>query len=302
MGKVQVSARQAGDGVGQFRAAVGQASSGMGRAKGGADRFKVSLDRLKSSAKGAQLALRDVKRQADAVEKSVGKAGKNADKGGKSMGRLGKGLKGASLAQKGLNLAMAASPFGLLMTLLAPLIAQFVNMDKVVALARRGFSIAMKAISSGTRTAMNFITPILKGIVNLYTAPIRGLITAMNGAIGGLNRIKVSIPGWVPKFGGKSFGLNIPRLPNIPALAEGGIVRARSGGTLALVGEGRESEAVIPLSKLERMTGLSGGGHPALRRLAAAMEELAQRPVVVEVDSQTIARAVQLGSRKLARR
>ena len=41
----------------------------------------------------------------------------------------------------------------------------------------------------------------------------------------------------------------------IPALAEGGIV---TGPTLALIGEGKESEAVIPLSKLGSM--MQGGG------------------------------------------
>lgn len=43
---------------------------------------------------------------------------------------------------------------------------------------------------------------------------------------------------------------------DIPALAEGGIV---TGPTLALIGEGRESEAVIPLSKLNSM--MNGGGN-----------------------------------------
>ena len=47
------------------------------------------------------------------------------------MGSLGTGLNGASVAQRGLNLAMAAGPFGLVMALLAPLTARFVNMDKV---------------------------------------------------------------------------------------------------------------------------------------------------------------------------
>ena len=45
----------------------------------------------------------------------------------------------------------------------------------------------------------------------------------------------------------------------IPALAEGGIV---TGPTLALIGEGRESEAVIPLSKLNTM--MQGGGNGAV--------------------------------------
>ena len=42
----------------------------------------------------------------------------------------------------------------------------------------------------------------------------------------------------------------------IPALAEGGIV---TKPTLALIGEGRESEAVIPLSKLDTMTNSNNG-------------------------------------------
>jgi len=45
----------------------------------------------------------------------------------------------------------------------------------------------------------------------------------------------------------------------IPALAEGGIV---TGPTLALIGEGSESEAVIPLSKLNTM--MQGGGNGAV--------------------------------------
>ena len=44
-------------------------------------------------------------------------------------------------------------------------------------------------------------------------------------------------------------------MPNIPMLAEGGVV---TGPTLAMIGEGNESEAVIPLSKLNTM--MQGGG------------------------------------------
>lgn len=42
----------------------------------------------------------------------------------------------------------------------------------------------------------------------------------------------------------------------VPFLAEGGIV---TGPTLAMIGEGSESEAVIPLSKLDNMTGSNNG-------------------------------------------
>jgi hypothetical protein len=80
-----------------------------------------------------------------------------------------------------------------------------------------------------------------------------------NGAIGGLNKVidglndllefKISLPA------GRSFTVNAPDIPQIPKLAKGGIVQNRAGGTLALIGEGREPEAVIPLSKLDAMGG-----------------------------------------------
>ncbi|UUU22536.1 hypothetical protein [Streptomyces sp. DSM 40750] len=295
--KLKTSATQGGTGLSKLRSEANGLNTGVGKAKGGSDKLKSSLDKLKSSADKTKTALQGVKKQADAVEKSVGKAGKNADKGGKSMGNLGKGLKGASLAQKGLNLAMAASPFGLIMTLLAPLIAQFVNMDKVAALVKRGLVAAWSAIKSASSSAAKMLGPLFKGVVNGFMLPSRMLIRGLNALIGSLNRVKIKVPDWVPVIGGKGFQFNLPTLP-VPQLAKGGIVQARSGGTLALLGEAGEHEAVIPLSKLERMLG-SGGG---LRTLASAVERLADRPVVIQVDSQQIARAVFLGQRQLARR
>ncbi|GAA3770625.1 hypothetical protein [Streptomyces chiangmaiensis] len=289
---------QADTAVGKLRTGLGTADTALGKSRGSTDKFKTSLDKLKGSSNKAQGALRDVKRQSDAVEKSVGKAGKQASTGGRSMGSLGKGLKGASLAQKGLNLAMAANPFGLVMAILAPLISQFINMDKVTALVAKGVKWAFNAILGVVRNHAGPIKSVLKGIINAFTALPRAYISGINFMISALNRIHVSIPSWVPVIGGKSFSIHIPQIPNIPTLAQGGIVPARAGGSLAIVGEGGEPEAVIPLSRLDSMIG-SGGG---LRRLAAAVERLADRPVVVQVDSQTIARAVFLGQRQLARR
>jgi hypothetical protein len=56
----------------------------------------------------------------------------------------------------------------------------------------------------------------------------------------------------------KRFGVEVDFLlsGSVPALANGGIVRATPGGTLALIGEGGRDEAVIPLNKAG---GLGGG-------------------------------------------
>lgn len=296
-GKLKTSAGQGVSGLDKIKTSATNADTGLTKARTGTDKLKSSLDKLKAAAKGAHGELKTVKSQADAVETSVGKAAKNADKGGKSMGSLGKGLKGASLAQKGLNLAMSASPFGLVMTLLTPLIAQFINMDKITAVLRKGVEYAMKHIGTAVGSLVKSAGPMLKGLGNAMLAPWTGLAMALNALFGILAGIHISIPDWVPKYGGRGF--SFPRLSvPVPRLAAGGVVQARSGGTLALLGEAGENEAVIPLSKLERMLG-SGGG---LRTLTTAVEKLADRPVVVQVDSQEIARAVFLGQRQLARR
>ena len=94
------------------------------------------------------------------------------------------------------------------------------------------------------------IAAAFSGLVSLVKAPFNGVITLVNKAIGAINKINVKIPEWA---GGGSIGFNIAE---IPMLAEGGIA---TKPTLAMIGEGRESEAVLPLSKLKGMLGGGGG-------------------------------------------
>ena len=81
-------------------------------------------------------------------------------------------------------------------------------------------------------------------IVNLAKAPINGVISAINWVLEKINSISVTIPDWVPGLGGTTLGFDIP---TIPALAAGGVATAP---TLAMIAEGGEPEAVLPLSKL----------------------------------------------------
>lgn len=80
---------------------------------------------------------------------------------------------------------------------------------------------------------------IVSGIANIFKTPINWIIDGLNKFIRGINKIQV--PDWVPAVGGK--GINIPQ---IPKLAKGGIV---DRATLAMIGEGKSAEAVIPLDR-----------------------------------------------------
>ena len=95
-----------------------------------------------------------------------------------------------------------------------------------------------------------------EGVLAAVKFPINALIGLVNLAIDGLNSIHISIPSWIPGIGGKSFG---PHFAHLATLAEGGIVLPRAGGTLALLGEGGQSEAVLPLSKLTAMLAAQRG-------------------------------------------
>lgn len=85
---------------------------------------------------------------------------------------------------------------------------------------------------------------IFDSLAALVKQPINAVISIINKAISGINGLKLDIPDWVPVLGGKTFGLNIPE---IPQLAVGGIVTAP---TVLEAGEGGEPEAILPLSKL----------------------------------------------------
>lgn len=80
---------------------------------------------------------------------------------------------------------------------------------------------------------------VFEGLKNLFKTPINWIIEKLNKFIDGINKVKV--PDWVPGVGGK--GINIP---HIPTLAKGGIV---DKATLAMIGEGKSAEAVIPLDR-----------------------------------------------------
>lgn len=95
--------------------------------------------------------------------------------------------------------------------------------------------------SIGVKIA-NTIHSVFSSIGNVIKAVMNGIIMGINAAIGALNMIHVSIPDWIPGLGGKEFGIS---LPQIPMLAEGGIV---SKPTLAMIGEAGP-EAVVPLNK-----------------------------------------------------
>ena len=101
--------------------------------------------------------------------------------------------------------------------------------------------------SAAWQNVVNIFGSVFGMIVNLAKVPINAVISAINWVISKINSISVTIPDWVPGVGGTTLGFNIP---TIPTLAAGGVATAP---TLAMIGEGGEPEAVMPLSKLAEL-------------------------------------------------
>lgn len=116
------------------------------------------------------------------------------------------------------------------------------------------FSTVFTSIKTTVTTIFNSIWSTIKGVINSIIGGVEGMANAVvngiNTVIKALNNLSFDIPDWVPEFGGKTFGFNIPTLSTVslPRLATGGVV---DGATPLIAGEAGK-EAIVPL---ERNTG-----------------------------------------------
>jgi hypothetical protein len=127
------------------------------------------------------------------------------------------------VAQMALNFAMSANPIGLIIIGIAALVAAFVVLEMK-------FGVVSKAVKFLGDAFRAYIINPLATILDLV-----GKVISALGKIPGVGKIAGAVGGLVGK---------------IPGLAEGGIV---TSPTLAMIGEGGEPEAVIPLSKMNQM-------------------------------------------------
>jgi hypothetical protein len=146
--------------------------------------------------------------------------------------------------QTAFNAVMAMNPVSLVIIAVVALVA-------ALAIAYKRFE--------GFRNLVDGVFSFLKSAVGIWVEGVRiyfstvyaifktlfnGIASLWNNTIG---KLSFKAPSWVPGIGGKGFDV-----PNIPMLAEGGIV---TSPTLAMIGE-RGPEAVVPLDRYN-----GGGGN-----------------------------------------
>jgi len=129
----------------------------------------------------------------------------------------------------------------------------FTSGSTIISDVWKGMMDGMKGITSG----------VWDGIKNVFTDAINWIINKMNSFLGSLRPVAGVL--------GKAIGIRNLDIPSIPNLAQGGIV---TRPTLAMIGEGREPEAVVPLSKMSGMGGVHIHLHDSIISSVEAATEL----------------------------
>lgn len=96
---------------------------------------------------------------------------------------------------------------------------------------------------------------IWQGIKSGIAGAVNSIIRIINSMIGSMNKFSFDVPDWVPVMGGKSFGFNIPKIPEISWHAKGGIFTKPTVIGNHGFGEAGK-EAILPLHKLPSLIGI----------------------------------------------
>jgi len=168
---------------------------------------------------------------------------------------------------------LVTPPIGFVTLLVAAGVAIYTFRDQIgdafkaigeffVDLAKEFNEFVVKPITNATKAVVRAITDAFKGLANALRGPFdaigRFIKSIFNGYIGLVEKfINGAISGINKLVAGANRALSALKLPNIPTVNEVQLPRFAAGGvvdkpTVALVGEGREREYIVPESKFAR--------------------------------------------------
>jgi hypothetical protein len=143
------------------------------------------------------------------------------------------------------NFVLSANPIGLVIIGIVAFVAAMVLLYKKFEVVREVVDTVFGAIKTAVTVSLDFLTSYFNGVLNIYKGIFNAIAKMWNNSIG---KLSFTFPSWSPVFAGKNISV-----PNIPYLAEGGIV---TSPTLAMIGE-RGPEAVVPLNRASGVGGIT---------------------------------------------
>ena len=118
------------------------------------------------------------------------------------------------------------------------------------------------AVVGAFNAIKNAIKKPINGIIGFVNGLVSGVVDGINACINALNKLKINIPRWVPVYGGKKFGFNIPNLykPQIPYLASGAVIPPNAPFTAVLGDQKRGNNIEAPEGLIRRIVREETGG------------------------------------------
>lgn len=170
-------------------------------------------------------------------------------------------------------------------------------MDFITGVLTGDWEKAWSGLGDVVKGVFDGLVALVKAPLNLIIGLVNGMLGAIergiNGLIGAVNTLSFDVPEWVPGIGGRTLGFDLraASIPRIPALAEGGYIRANTP-QLAMIGDNRtQGEIVAPegkLAELLREAVNAAGGAQTATMLSAILELVRQiaenREIVIRFD------------------
>lgn len=151
----------------------------------------------------------------------------------------GIGLLGVVLPSIIAGFALLAGPIGLAVIAIGSMGVAMMKLNEVMHWTQADWALVWDGIVLMIKEKVNFMIGLGEGFANAW-------VSAVNFIIQALNKIKFSIPDWVPKIGGKSFGINIPLMQavSLPRYEQGGTIPGARGTAVPILAHG--GEQIIP--------------------------------------------------------
>lgn len=171
-------------------------------------------------------------------------------------------------------------------------------MDFITGVLTGDWDKAWNGLKNIVKGVFDALVGLVKAPLNLIIGLVNGLLGAVekgvNGIIKMVNKLSIKIPD-NPITGPVDIGFNLKpvSIPRIPALANGGYVRANTP-QLAMIGDNKtQGEVVAPENKLAELLKAAvsaGGGNARVVALLTAILELLQSGAVMLVDGRELGR------------
>ena len=144
--------------------------------------------------------------------------------------------------------------------------------------------LGVKFIKGVFEKAFKSFKDILNKVIAAWESILNFLVKGLNWIIGGINKIGIDIPSWVPGIGGKRFGFNLSKVSDVklPRLAEGAVIPPNKE-FLAMLGDQKSGTNIeAPLDTIKQ----------ALAEVIAELGSVGHEPIILQLDGRTVAKVV----------